>query len=142
MPIYIQYGSVQGDVAKLAHLEWIELDSFQFGVGRSVSTPTGGSSGKESTTPSVSEITVTKPPPYSLTTVKIVNSLVPPLPSSSRQPTPNRPRAVTPVPPWLKNVLLGLRPYMKPTGTIHLSGFQFDARELSTLAGVPVRDLG
>jgi hypothetical protein len=141
MPIYMQYGSISGEVANTGHKQWIEINSFQWGVGRGMSSPTGGSADRESSTPSVGEIVVKKPPLYSLTNVNIINALGPPQPSSGRQPAPKRPRAATPVPPWLKNILFGLRPYMKPTGTIHLSGFQFDARELSRLAGVQVREL-
>jgi hypothetical protein len=141
MPIYIQYGSISGEVPNTGHKEWIEIDSFQWGVGRGVSSPTGGSASRESATPSVSEIVVTKPTLYSLTNVNIINALGPPQPNSGRQPAPNRPRAAAPVPPWLKNILVRLRPYMKHTGMIHLGGFQFDARELSMIAGVPVREL-
>jgi len=62
MPIYLQYdgGSVKGDVTADGHQDWIELTSFQFGVGRGISSPTGGSKDRESSAPSVSEITVTK----------------------------------------------------------------------------------
>jgi len=141
MPIYMQYGSVPGEAAKTGHKEWIEINSFQWGVGRGISSPTGGSADRESSTPSVGEIVVKKPPLYSLTNVNIINALGPPQPSSGRQPAPNRHRGAAPVPPWLKNILAELRPYMKHTGTIHLGGFQFDARELSMLAGVPVREL-
>jgi hypothetical protein len=141
MPIYVQYGSIPGEVADTGQLKWIEINSFQFGVGRGVSSPTGGKASRESSTPSVGEIVVKKPTLYSLANVNIINALGPPQPRSGRQPAPNRHRAAAPVPPWLKNILAGLRPYMKPTGTIHLGGFQFDARELSMLAGVPVREL-
>jgi hypothetical protein len=78
-------------------------------------------------------------PPHSLIDVRVINSLVP-LPPGS-QPLPHKHQTAVPVPTWLKYVLAGLRPYMKPTGTIHLGGFHFDARDLSTLAGVPVRTL-
>ncbi len=40
--------------------ESIALRSFQWGVGRGISSPTGGSADRESSTPSVSEITITK----------------------------------------------------------------------------------
>jgi hypothetical protein len=141
MPIYIQFGSIPGEVANTGHEKWIEINSFQWGVGRGSPSPTGGSAGRESSTPSVSEIVVKKPTLYSLSNVNIINALGPPQPSSGRQPPPHRHRAAGPVPPWLKNILAGLRPYMKPTGTMHLGGFQFDARELSMLVGVPVREL-
>jgi hypothetical protein len=46
-----------------------------------------------------------------------------------------------PVPRWLKNFLLRLRPGMRRTATVQIGGFEVDARELSLLAGVPVRKL-
>ena len=60
MPIYMKYGSIAGDVTESGHATWIELNSFQWGVGRGVSSPTGSSEDRESSAPSVSEITVTK----------------------------------------------------------------------------------
>jgi type VI secretion system secreted protein Hcp len=61
MPIYMQYGSLKGDVTAEGHVGWIEVNSFQWGVGRGISSPTGGSSDREASAPSVSEIVVTKP---------------------------------------------------------------------------------
>lgn len=64
MPIYIKYGDIKGDVTAEGHKGtegWVEVNSFQFGVGRGISSPTGGSSDRESSAPSVSEIVVTKP---------------------------------------------------------------------------------
>jgi type VI secretion system secreted protein Hcp len=52
--------SVKGDVTATNYVGWIELNSFQFGVGRGIASPTGGSADRESSAPSVSEITVTK----------------------------------------------------------------------------------
>lgn len=62
MPIYMNYDSlkVKGDVTEEGHKDWIELNSFQWGVGRGISSPTGGSKDRESSAPSLSEITVTK----------------------------------------------------------------------------------
>ena len=62
MPIYMNYDglAVKGDVTAQGYADWIELNSFQFGVGRGISSPTGGSKDRESSAPSVSEITVTK----------------------------------------------------------------------------------
>jgi hypothetical protein len=143
MSIYMKYGSITGDTPTAgSHTGWIQIDSFQFGVSRSFSSPTGGSSDREGSSPSLSEIVVTKPSPYSLKTVTIINSsLGPPQPSAGRQTPPSRPRAKMPLPPWLKNILVELRPLMSPGGTIHLSGFDFNPRDLSTIAGVSVRDL-
>ena len=60
MPIYMKYGSIQGDVTETGHSSWIELNSFQWGVGRAVATAVGSNEDRESSAPSVSEVTVTK----------------------------------------------------------------------------------
>jgi type VI secretion system secreted protein Hcp len=60
MPIYIKYGDIKGDVTAEGHKDWIEVNSFQWGVGRGISSPTGGGADRESSAPSVSEIVVTK----------------------------------------------------------------------------------
>jgi type VI secretion system secreted protein Hcp len=60
MPIYMKYEGVDGDVTAEGHEKWIELNSFQWGVGRGISSPTGGSSDRESSAPSASEVVVTK----------------------------------------------------------------------------------
>jgi type VI secretion system secreted protein Hcp len=62
MPIYMNYDSlaIKGDVTETSHKDWIELGSFQWGVGRGISSPTGASADRESSAPSVSEIVVTK----------------------------------------------------------------------------------
>ena len=61
MPIYMRYGSIKGSVTAAGHIGWIEVNSFQWGVGRGISSPTGSSSDREASAPSVSEIVVTKP---------------------------------------------------------------------------------
>ena len=58
MPIYMNYNNIPGDTTAQKHEKWIELSSFQWGVGRGISSPTGGSADRESSAPSVSEITV------------------------------------------------------------------------------------
>lgn len=61
MPIYVKYGSIKGEATATKYKDWFEVDSFQWGVGRSISMPQGGGlSKRESSTPSVSEITVSK----------------------------------------------------------------------------------
>ena len=60
MPIYMKYDTIQGDATAEGHEKWIELNSFNWGVGRGISSPTGGSADRESSAPSVSEITCTK----------------------------------------------------------------------------------
>lgn len=61
MPIYMNYDGIPGDVTAAGHEKWIQLDSCQFGVGRSVSNPTGRGVNREASAPSVSEIVVSKP---------------------------------------------------------------------------------
>jgi type VI secretion system secreted protein Hcp len=61
MPIYVQYGSIKGDVTAEGHVGWIEVNSFQFGVGRGISAPVGGSSDREASAPSLSEVVLSKP---------------------------------------------------------------------------------
>jgi type VI secretion system secreted protein Hcp len=63
MPIYMKYGDIKGSVTAEGHLGtegWVEIGSFQFGVGRGISTPVGGSIDRESSAPSVSEIVLTR----------------------------------------------------------------------------------
>ena len=60
MAIFLKYGDLKGEVTATTHKEWIELHSFQFGVGRGISAGVGGGSKREASAPSVSEVTVTK----------------------------------------------------------------------------------
>ncbi len=60
MTIYLKFGSVNGPVTTAGFEKWIELHSFQFGVGRGIGTAARGSSLREASEPSVSEIVVTK----------------------------------------------------------------------------------
>ena len=60
MPIYMDFDGVKGDVTAKGHEKWIEIHSFQWGVGRAISTPVGSSANREASSPSVSEITITK----------------------------------------------------------------------------------
>ncbi len=60
MPIYLKYDGVPGSATAAGHEKWIEVNSFQWGVGRGISAPTGGEENREASAPSVSEITVSK----------------------------------------------------------------------------------
>lgn len=60
MAIYLKYGDVAGNVTADGFAEWVELDSFQWGVGRGIGSPVGNSGNREASSPSVSEVTVTK----------------------------------------------------------------------------------
>lgn len=61
MPIYVNYEGIEGDVTESGHAKWIEVSSFQWGVGRGITSPVGGSADREASAPSVSEVVVTKP---------------------------------------------------------------------------------
>lgn len=60
MPIYMKFGDIQGSVTEDKHSKWIEVMSFQWGVGRGITSPTGSTDDREASSPSVSEIVVTK----------------------------------------------------------------------------------
>jgi type VI secretion system secreted protein Hcp len=60
MPIYMKYGTITGDVTSKGHETWIKVDSFQWGVGRGISSSQGSAENRTASGASVSEITVTK----------------------------------------------------------------------------------
>lgn len=60
MAIFLKYGAIAGEVIAAPFKEWIEISSFQWGVGRGITSGVGGASKRESSAPSVSEITITK----------------------------------------------------------------------------------
>jgi type VI secretion system secreted protein Hcp len=60
MAIYVKYDGIDGEVTQQGHEKWIEVHSFQFGVGRGISTPVGSAKNRESSAPSVSEVVITK----------------------------------------------------------------------------------
>src|SRR5690348_8395842 len=60
MAIYLKYGSINGPVTTGGYEKWIELESFQWGVGRAIGTAARGALSREHSEPSLSEITVTK----------------------------------------------------------------------------------
>lgn len=59
MPIYMKFGSIDGDVTTEGYKNWIELGSFQYGVSRAVSSGAGGNT-RESSAPNISEIVISK----------------------------------------------------------------------------------
>jgi type VI secretion system secreted protein Hcp len=63
MAIYMSWqgsNTINGDVTEQNHTQWIELTSFQWGVGRGIGSAMSGQASRESSIPSVSEIVVTK----------------------------------------------------------------------------------
>lgn len=60
MAIFLKYGDIKGETTQTTHKQWIEISSFQWGVGRGVSSGVGGGSKRESTAPHVSEVVLTK----------------------------------------------------------------------------------
>lgn len=59
-PIFMKFGSINGEATLKGYTGDIELNSFQWGVGRAIGTPTAGSTTRDAGTPSVSEVTITK----------------------------------------------------------------------------------
>jgi type VI secretion system secreted protein Hcp len=60
MAIFMKYGALNGEVTAKGYEKWVELQSLQWGVGRGISSGSGGASKREASAPSVSEITVSK----------------------------------------------------------------------------------
>lgn len=60
MPIYMKFEGVKGAVATGKYAGWIELESCQLGVHRSINSPVGRGANREAATPSVNEIVITK----------------------------------------------------------------------------------
>ncbi len=60
MAIYMKYGDIKGSVTTDGFKDWIELGSFQWGVGRSVNSPSKGEDTREGSEPSISEVVVSK----------------------------------------------------------------------------------
>ncbi|MGI9281277.1 MAG: Hcp family type VI secretion system effector [Endozoicomonas sp.] len=62
MAIYMNFNSKKpaGNVTAKGYEDWIEVDSFSFGVGRSITMEAGAMSNREAGRPSLSEVSVTK----------------------------------------------------------------------------------
>jgi type VI secretion system secreted protein Hcp len=63
MAAYLKYGEIKGESLAEGHKGsdgWIEVGSVQWGCGRAISTPVGASAKREASSPSISEITLTK----------------------------------------------------------------------------------
>lgn len=62
MAIYLNYNDkkIKGNVTTQGYEDWIEVDSFSFGVGRGISMEVGNMANREATRPSISEINLSK----------------------------------------------------------------------------------
>jgi type VI secretion system secreted protein Hcp len=58
--IYMNWDGIPGAVTTKGFEKWIELNSFQMGVGRAIGTAARGSATREANEPSISEVVVTK----------------------------------------------------------------------------------
>lgn len=58
--IFLQLDGMTGSVEDTNHLGWMAINSIQQGVGRSISTPTGSGSRRDTSAPSFSEFVVSK----------------------------------------------------------------------------------
>ena len=69
MAIYLQYDGIKGNVTADGYKDHIAVMSVQFGVGRGISMEAGNMSNRESTRPSLSEVTITKLADNSVTSI-------------------------------------------------------------------------
>lgn len=60
MPLYMKFGKVDGETTQAGFEKWITLSSAGFGSARSVDTPIGSTTGRNSSTAAVSEVSVSK----------------------------------------------------------------------------------
>ena len=62
MAIYMNYDglAIKGGVTADGYTDWIDISSFQFGVGRGISMEVGGMQEREATRPSISEVSLSK----------------------------------------------------------------------------------
>jgi type VI secretion system secreted protein Hcp len=62
MPIYMNFNdlAIKGGVTADGYKDWIEIDSFQFGVGRAINMTVGHMTDREASIPSISEISLSK----------------------------------------------------------------------------------
>jgi type VI secretion system secreted protein Hcp len=60
MAIYVKFGDIKGSVTTQGFKDWIEVNSFQFGIGRAISSAARSAANRESSEPSISEVVLTK----------------------------------------------------------------------------------
>ena len=69
MAIYLEYEGIKGNVTADGYKDHIAVESVQFGVGRGISMEAGNLLNRESTRPSLSEISLTKAADNSVTAI-------------------------------------------------------------------------
>jgi type VI secretion system secreted protein Hcp len=60
MALYMKVEGIQGDVTEEGHPMWIEITSFNWGAGRSITSPKNSGADREGAEAAVSEISVNK----------------------------------------------------------------------------------
>jgi type VI secretion system secreted protein Hcp len=60
MGLYMQYPGLTGDATESGFQNWITLTSVHFGTSRNVAASVGSTKSREASTPTISDITVTK----------------------------------------------------------------------------------
>jgi type VI secretion system secreted protein Hcp len=61
MPIYMKYGTIEGEVTETAHEKWLACDSASFGVGRSTTVEVGsGQEKRHRDQPTISDIQISR----------------------------------------------------------------------------------
>jgi type VI secretion system secreted protein Hcp len=60
MALYVEVADIKGSVTTQGFEDMFEVSSFQWSVSRAIGTASGGSTSRESSNPSVSEVSVTK----------------------------------------------------------------------------------
>ena len=60
MAIYVNWKGIDGSVTAKGYVNQIEVDSFGFGVGRGISMEAGNMTNRESSPPSITEISISK----------------------------------------------------------------------------------
>jgi type VI secretion system secreted protein Hcp len=58
--IYMKFPGIDGEATASGHEKEIEIGSINLGIARAVTAPTGGSSTREASAPTISEISITK----------------------------------------------------------------------------------
>ena len=70
MAVYMKFQGISGAVTTKGYEKWVELNSFSFGLGRSIGTAARGSVNREGAEPHFSEVMITKP--YDVASIKLI----------------------------------------------------------------------